>query len=121
MALRKYNPTTPSQRQLVLIDRSDLYKGRPEKSLTEGLSSAGGRNNLGRVTMRRRGGGAKNLYRVIDFKRRKHDIEAKVERIEYDPNRTAFIALVKYLDGDLAYIIAPQRLKVGDKITYVQN
>jgi large subunit ribosomal protein L2 len=116
MALRKFNPTTPSQRQLVLIDRSELWKGRPEKTLTEGLNSAGGRNNLGRITMRRRGGGAKKLYRVIDFKRRKFDIEAKVERIEYDPNRTAFIALVKYLDGDLAYIIAPQRLKVGDKI-----
>ncbi len=116
MALRKFNPTTPSQRQLVLIDRSELWKGRPEKTLTEGLSSAGGRNNHGRITMRRRGGGAKKLYRVIDFKRRKFDIEAKVERIEYDPNRTAFIALIKYLDGDLAYIIAPQRLKVGDKI-----
>jgi large subunit ribosomal protein L2 len=116
MPLRTFNPTTPSQRGLVLVDRSELYKGRPEKSLTEGLTSKGGRNNLGRVTMRRRGGGAKNLYRVIDFKRRKFDIEAKVERLEYDPNRTAFIALVKYLDGDLAYIIAPQRLKVGDKI-----
>ena len=116
MALRKFNPTTPSQRQLVLVDRSELWKGRPEKTLTEGLNSAGGRNNLGRVTMRRRGGGAKKLYRVIDFKRRKFDIEAKVERIEYDPNRTAFIALVKYLDGELAYIIAPQRLTVGDKI-----
>ncbi|MEK7266764.1 MAG: 50S ribosomal protein L2 [Pseudomonadota bacterium] len=116
MALRKFNPTTPSQRQLVLIDRSELWKGRPEKTLTEGLNSAGGRNNHGRITMRRRGGGAKKLYRVIDFKRRKFDIEAKVERLEYDPNRTAFIALVKYLDGELAYIIAPQRLKVGDKI-----
>ncbi len=116
MALRKFNPTTPSQRQLVLVDRSELWKGRPEKTLTEGLSSAGGRNNLGRITMRRRGGGAKKLYRVIDFKRRKFDIEAKVERLEYDPNRTAFIALVKYLDGELAYIIAPQRLKAGDKI-----
>lgn len=116
MALRKFNPTTPSQRQLVLVDRSELWKGRPEKTLTEGLTSAGGRNNLGRITMRRRGGGAKKLYRVIDFKRRKFDIEAKVERLEYDPNRTAFIALVKYLDGELAYIIAPQRLKVGDKI-----
>lgn len=116
MPLKKFNPTTPSQRQLVVIDRSELWKGRPEKTLTEGLHSKGGRNNLGRITMRRRGGGAKNLYRVIDFKRRKHDIEAKVERIEYDPNRTAFIALVKYLDGDLAYIIAPQRLKAGDKI-----
>ncbi len=116
MALKKFNPTTPSQRQLVVVDRSELYKGRPEKTLTEGLISKGGRNNLGRVTMRRRGGGAKNLYRVIDFKRRKFDIEAKVERLEYDPNRTAFIALVKYLDGELAYIIAPQRLKAGDKI-----
>ena len=116
MALRKFNPTTPSQRQLVLVDRSELWKGRPEKTLTEGLSSAGGRNNHGRITMRRRGGGAKKLYRIIDFKRRKFDIEAKVERLEYDPNRTAFIALVKYLDGELAYIIAPQRLKVGDKI-----
>jgi large subunit ribosomal protein L2 len=116
MALKKFNPTTPSQRQLVVVDRSELYKGRPEKTLTEGLISKGGRNNLGRVTMRRRGGGAKNLYRVIDFKRRKFDVEAKVERLEYDPNRTAFIALVKYLDGELAYIIAPQRLKAGDKI-----
>ncbi len=116
MALRKFNPTTPSQRGLVLIARSELYKGRPEKTLTEGLTSAGGRNNNGRITMRRRGGGAKKLYRVIDFKRRKFDIEAKVERIEYDPNRTAFIALIKYLDGDLSYVIAPQRLKVGDKI-----
>lgn len=116
MALRTFNPTSPSKRGLVLVDRSELYKGRPEKILTEGLISQGGRNNLGRITMRRRGGGAKNLYRRIDFKRRKFDIEAKVERLEYDPNRTAFIALVKYLDGELAYIIAPQRLKVGDKI-----
>ncbi len=116
MALRTFNPTSPSRRQLVLVDRSDLWKGRPEKTLTEGLKSAGGRNNHGRITMRRRGGGAKKLYRVIDFKRRKFDIEAKVERLEYDPNRTAFIALVKYLDGELRYIIAPQRLKEGDKI-----
>ena len=116
MALKKFNPTTPSRRQLVLVDRSDLFKGRPEKSLTEGLHSAGGRNNAGRITVRRRGGGAKKLYRRVDFKRTKHDIEAKVERIEYDPNRTAFIALVKYLDGELSYILAPQRLSVGDKI-----
>ena len=116
MALRKFNPTTPSQRQLVLVDRSELWKGKPEKTLTEGLSSKGGRNNKGRVTVRRRGGGAKKSYRIIDFKRAKHDIEAKVERLEYDPNRTAFIALVKYLDGELRYIIAPQRLSVGDKI-----
>ena len=116
MALRTFNPTSPSRRQLVLVDRSELHKGDPVKSLVEGKHSQGGRNNNGRVTMRRRGGGAKKLYRIIDFKRRKHDIEAKVERLEYDPNRTAWIALVKYLDGDLAYILAPQRLKVGDKI-----
>ncbi len=116
MALRTFNPTSPSRRQLVLVDRSELHKGDPVKSLVEGKKSRGGRNNNGRITMRRKGGGAKKLYRVIDFKRRKHDIEAKVERLEYDPNRTAWIALVKYLDGDLAYIIAPQRLKAGDKI-----
>ncbi len=116
MALRTFNPTSPARRGLVVVDRSELHKGRPEKSLTEGLKSNGGRNNLGRITMRRRGGGAKNLYRKIDFKRAKADIEAKVERLEYDPNRTAFIALIKYLDGELAYVLAPQRLKVGDKI-----
>ncbi len=116
MALKTFNPTTPSRRQLVLVDRSELWKGRPEKTLTEGLTSKGGRNNHGRITVRRRGGGAKKLYRIIDFKRRKFDIEAKVERIEYDPNRSAFIALLKYLDGELAYIIAPQRLAVGDKV-----
>ncbi len=116
MALRKFKPTTPSRRQLVLVDRSDLHKGKPVKSLTEGLTESAGRNNTGRITMRRRGGGAKKTYRIIDFKRRKFDIEAKVERLEYDPNRTAFIALVKYLDGEQAYILAPQRLKAGDKI-----
>jgi large subunit ribosomal protein L2 len=116
MALRTFNPTSPSRRGLVVVDRGELYKGRPEKSLVEGLKSNGGRNNLGRITMRRRGGGAKNLYRKVDFKRRKFDIEAKVERLEYDPNRTAFIALVKYLDGEKSYILAPQRLKVGDRI-----
>jgi len=116
MALRKFKPTTPSRRQLVLVDRSELWKGRPEKTLTEGLSSKAGRNNHGRITVRRRGGGAKKLYRRVDFKRRKFDIEAKIERLEYDPNRTAFIALIKYLDGELSYIIAPQRVKAGDKI-----
>ena len=116
MALRKFNPTTPSRRQLVLVDRSELWDGKPVKALTEGLNSKAGRNNTGRITMRRRGGGAKKTYRVIDFKRRKHDVEAKVERLEYDPNRTAFIALIKYLDGELAYILAPQRLKAGDKV-----
>ena len=116
MALKTYKPTTPGQRGLVLIDRSGLWKGRPEKTLVEGLHKTGGRNNLGRMTVRHRGGGAKRLYRFVDFKRRKWDVPAFVERIEYDPNRTAFIALVKYEDGELAYILAPQRLAVGDKV-----
>jgi large subunit ribosomal protein L2 len=116
MALKKFNPTTPSQRQLVIVDRSELYKGKPVKALTEGLSSSGGRNNAGRVTARYRGGGHKRSYRIIDFKRRKWDMEATVERLEYDPNRTGFIALIKYTDGELAYILAPQRLAPGDKV-----
>jgi large subunit ribosomal protein L2 len=116
MALKKYKPTTPSQRQLVLVDRSALYTGKPEKGLVEGKHSSGGRNNNGRITVRFRGGGHKRAYRVIDFKRRKFDQAATVERIEYDPNRTAFIALVKYADGDLSYILAPQRLSAGDSI-----
>ena len=115
MALKKYNPTTPSQRGLVLIDRTGLHKGAPIKALTEGKSKSGGRNNNGRTTIRFRGGGHKQSYRVIDFKRRKVE-SAKVERIEYDPNRTAFIALLKYDDGELSYILAPQRLAVGDTI-----
>ena len=116
MALRKSNPVTPGTRQLVQVDRRDLYKGEPVKALTEGLTKKGGRNNSGRITARRRGGGHKRKYRVIDFKRRKFDVPATVERIEYDPNRTAFIALLKYEDGELAYILAPQRLGVGDKV-----
>ena len=116
MALKSYKPTTPGQRGLVLIDRSELWKGRPVKALTEGLTKTGGRNNTGRITMWHKGGGAKRLYRIVDFKRRKFDIAAVVERIEYDPNRTAFIALVKYADGELAYILAPQRLAVGDSV-----
>ncbi|MCB1453925.1 MAG: 50S ribosomal protein L2, partial [Rhizobiaceae bacterium] len=116
MALKKYNPVTPGQRQLVIVDRSGLYKGKPVKGLTEGLTSKGGRNNHGRVTTRFRGGGHKRTYRIIDFKRRKHDVAATVERIEYDPNRTAFIALLKYADGELSYILAPQRLSVGDSV-----
>ena len=116
MALKTYKPTTPGQRGLVLIDRSGLWKGRPVKSLSEGLGKQGGRNNTGRITMRRRGGGAKRLYRVIDFKRAKRDVEGRVIRIEYDPNRTAFIALIGYSDGDQAYILAPQRLGVGDAV-----
>ncbi|MBX3570828.1 MAG: 50S ribosomal protein L2 [Mesorhizobium sp.] len=116
MALKSYKPTTPSQRQLVIVDRSGLYKGKPVKGLTEGLKSSGGRNNAGRVTARFQGGGHKRTYRMVDFKRRKLDVTATVERLEYDPNRTAFIALVKYEDGELSYILAPQRLAVGDKV-----
>ncbi len=116
MALKKYKPTTPSQRGLVLIDRSELYKGKPVKKLTEGQNATGGRNNLGRITLRFRRGGHKQAYRIIDFKRRKLDAVATVERIEYDPNRTAFIALLNYADGEQAYILAPQKLKVGDKV-----
>ena len=116
MALKTYNPTTPSQRQLVLVDRAGLYKGKPLKALTEGKSSTGGRNNLGRITTRFRGGGHKKAYRMVDFKRDKVDVAATVERLEYDPNRTAFIALVKYADGEQAYILAPQRLAVGDMV-----
>ncbi|PZW39991.1 large subunit ribosomal protein L2 [Humitalea rosea] len=116
MAMKSFNPVTPSLRGTVLIDRSDLWKGKPVKGLTEGLSSSGGRNNHGRITVRFRGGGHKQTYRIIDFKRRKFDVPGVVERIEYDPNRTAFIALLKYEDGELAYIIAPQRLKVGDSV-----
>jgi len=114
MALKTYNPTTPSQRQLVLVDRAGLYKGKPLKELTEGLNSTGGRNNNGRITVRFRGGGHKQSYRNVDFKRRKFGVNAKVERLEYDPNRTGFIALLKYDDGELSYILAPQRLGVGD-------
>lgn len=116
MALKKFKPNTPGQRGLVLVDRSDLWKGKPEKSLTEGLHSKGGRNNKGRITARRRGGGHKQRYRVIDFKRAKYDVEGTVERLEYDPNRTAFIALIRYTDGEVAYILAPQRIRAGDKV-----
>ncbi len=116
MALKTFKPTTPSQRQLVIVDRSELWKGEPVKKLTEGLRKSGGRNNAGRITVRFRGGGAKRRYRIIDFKRGKDDVVATVERLEYDPNRTAFIALVKYEDGEEAYLLAPQRLKAGDKV-----
>ena len=116
MALKQYKPDTPGQRGLILVDRSQLWKGEPVKSLTEGLRKKGGRNNQGHITARRRGGGHKRRYRMIDFKRAKLNVKATVERIEYDPNRTAFIALLKYEDGELAYILAPQRLAVGDEI-----
>ena len=116
MPLKTYNPTTPGLRQLALVDRSALHKGQPVKALTEGKSEKGGRNNAGRITVRFRGGGHKQSYRLVDFKRRKHDIAATVERLEYDPNRTAFIALIKYADGTLSYILAPQRLAPGDQV-----
>ena len=116
MALKTFNPTSPGRRQLVLVDRTGLHKGKPVKALTEGISSKGGRNNQGRITVRHQGGGVKRLYRKVDFKRNRWDIPAVVERLEYDPNRTAFIALIKYQDGEMAYIIAPQRLEVGDTV-----
>ena len=116
MALKTFKPVTPSLRQLVIVDRSELYKGGPLKKLTEGQSEKGGRNNTGRTVVRFRGGGHKQAYRIVDFKRRKLDVAAVVERLEYDPNRTAFIALIKYADGEQAYIIAPQRLSVGDSV-----
>ncbi|MFC5586008.1 50S ribosomal protein L2 [Nitratireductor kimnyeongensis] len=116
MALKKFKPVTPGQRQLVIVDRSGLHKGKPVKGLTQGLTGKGGRNNTGRITARFQGGGHKRTYRLIDFKRRKLDVSATVERIEYDPNRTAFIALVRYEDGELSYILAPQRLAAGDKV-----
>jgi large subunit ribosomal protein L2 len=116
MALKTFKPTTPSQRQLVLVDRSHLWKGKPVKPLTEGLNKSGGRNNTGRVSIWHRGGGHKRTYRKVDFKRTKLGVSATVERLEYDPNRTAFIALIKYDDGELSYILAPQRLAPGDKV-----
>ena len=116
MALKKFKPVTPGQRQLVIVERSGLYKGKPVKGLTEGLTAKGGRNNTGRVTARFQGGGHKRTYRRIDFKRRKFDVSATIERIEYDPNRSAFIALLRYEDGELSYILAPQRLAAGDKV-----
>jgi large subunit ribosomal protein L2 len=121
MALKTFNPTSPGRRELVLIDRSGLHKGKPVKALTEGKKSSGGRNNLGRRTARWRGGGAKKSYRIIDFKRRKFDVPGKVERLEYDPNRTAFIALITYADGEQAYIIAPQRVEAGDTVIAGEN
>ncbi len=117
MALKNFNPVTPSLRGTILIDRSELWKGKPVKQLTEGKSSSGGRNHHGHITVRFRGGGHKRSYRIVDFKRRaKFGVPATVERLEYDPNRTAFLALLKYEDGELAYIIAPQRLKAGDTV-----
>jgi large subunit ribosomal protein L2 len=116
MALKTFKPKTPGLRQLVLVDRTGLWKGAPYKPLVEGSAKTGGRNNLGRITTRHHGGGARKQYRLVDFKRKKHDVEATVDRIEYDPNRSAYIALVTYADGTKAYILAPQRLAAGDKV-----
>src|ERR1043166_934324 len=116
MALKQYRPTTNAQRQLVLIDRTGLHKGGPVKALTEGQHRHGGRNNTGRVTVRWQGGGHKQRYRIVDFKRRKFDVPGKVERLEYDPNRTSFIALIKYKDGELAYTRAPRRRPAGNNV-----
>jgi large subunit ribosomal protein L2 len=116
MALKTYKPITPSLRQLVIVDRTGLWKGKPVKALTRGKTESGGRNNHGHITAHHRGGGHKRRLRLVDFKRRKFDVAATVERLEYDPNRSAFIALIKYTDGELAYIIAPQRLKAGDEV-----
>ena len=121
MALKTYNPTSEGRRQLVTTDRSELWKGAPVKTLTQGLSKSGGRNNRGRITSFHRGGGHKRTYRMIDFKRVKFDVVGTIERLEYDPNRTAWIALVKYEDGELAYIVAPQRLSAGDKVISSMN
>jgi large subunit ribosomal protein L2 len=116
MALKTFNPTSAGRRHLIQVDREGLFKGRPVKSLVEGQNRTGGRGATGRITSRRKGGGHKQLYRLVDFKRVKHDVPATVERLEYDPNRTAFIALIKYQDGTLSYILAPQRLAVGDTV-----
>ena len=116
MALKSFKPITPSMRQLVIVDRTGLWKGKPVKALTSGKAESGGRNNHGRITAHHRGGGHKRRLRLVDFKRRKFDMPATVERLEYDPNRSAFIALVKYADGELSYILAPQRLKAGDVV-----
>jgi large subunit ribosomal protein L2 len=116
MALKQFKPTTPGRRGLVLVKREGLWAGKPEKALTEGLRKKGGRNNTGHITARRRGGGHKRRYRLIDFRRNKFDVVGTVERLEYDPNRTAFIALINYEDGERQYIIAPQRLAIGDLV-----
>jgi len=116
MALKTFRPTSPGLRHLVQVDRKQLWKGAPIKVLVEGKTKSGGRNNHGRITTRHIGGGHKQSYRLVDFRRRKHDIAATVERLEYDPNRTAFIALIKYADGELSYILAPQRLQAGDAV-----
>jgi large subunit ribosomal protein L2 len=116
MALKTFKPTTPGQRQLIIVDRRELWKGKPIKALTDGKREKAGRNNHGRITVRRRGGGHKQRLRTVDFKRVKRDMSGEVQRLEYDPNRSGFLALIRYEDGELAYILAPQRLRQGDKV-----
>ncbi len=121
MALKTYNPTTPSRRSLVIVDRKGLYKGKPVKKLTKGINKSGGRNNKGRITVWWRGGGHKRIYRVIDFKRQNDNKKAEVIRLEYDPNRTCHIALIKYEDGLLNYILAPQKLTISSNVESGEN
>jgi len=121
MSLKTFKSYTKSTRGTVLVDRKNLWKGKPLKSLTIGKNSTGGRNNLGRITSRSKGSGHKQKFRVIDFYRKKDDKKARVERIEYDPNRSAHVALIKYEDGVMNYIIAPNKLKVGDEIVSGRN
>ena len=121
MSLKIFKPYTKSTRGTVLVNRENLWKGKPLKSLTIGKNSTGGRNNLGRITSRSKGAGHKNKYRMIDFYRKKDDVKAKVERIEYDPNRSAHVALVKYEDGVFNYILAPSKIKIGDEIVSGRN
>ncbi len=121
MSLKTFKPYTKSTRGTVLVERKDLWKGKPLKSLSFGKTSTGGRNNLGRITSRSKGDGHKNKYRLVDFYRTKDDLKAKVERIEYDPNRSAYLALIKYEDGTMNYILAPNQLNIGDKIISGRN
>ena len=116
MALKTFKPYTKSSRGTVIVDKSDLWKGSSYKPLTKGQSISGGRNNNGRITSRHKGGGQKHKFRIVDFYRKKKNISAEIERIEYDPNRTAYIALIKYEDNERSYIICPQTRKVGDKV-----
>jgi len=121
MALKTFKPYTKSTRGTVLVDRKNLWKGKPVKRLTRGKTSSGGRNNLGRITSRHRGDGHKNKYRIVDFYRKKDDMNAKVERIEYDPNRSAYLALIKYDDATMNYILAPNNINVGDEVVSGKN
>ena len=121
MALKIFKSYTKSTRGTVLVDRKNVWKGKPHKSLTVGRHSTGGRNNLGRITSRHKGAGHKHKFRIIDFYRNKDDIKAKIERIEYDPNRSSYVALIKYEDGTINYILAPNKIKIGDEIISGRN